>query len=365
MPAKNTTTDANSILIRPLKNGCKVEDANQNKSIRLDNEGYWHSFRDAEHFYQRNVDGSIYLKNRKLDEESEQHLFKIIRQWLCKLPHAKKALSCAKLLTMPDYTFKKIAYQQAYPEPVVILPPDRYTDIVVQSALGCPNRRCTFCAFYLDKPYQVINPTDFETHLNNIETFYGAAAFPPQGIFLGSANSMALSQRRLMHCLERITQRFAQSAPFKRGIATFADPDFSPKRTDAQWQALQQAGLTQMVIGLETGWGELRAKLGKSGDLSKVITTVQQAKQAGIQISLTILTGVGFDDEQMHHIETANLISKLSLTTDDRLYISAFVADDKTESAAQLEAIHLKKQLQSITTAKVLFYPVQNFYYKR
>ena len=364
MPAKKTTKDVHSVLIRSLENGCKIEDAHQNKSIRLDGEGYWHSFRDAEYFYQRNVDGSIHLKNSVLDEEKEQLLFEIIQQWLCDLPCDHSALLCAKQLTISDYSAKKQAYQQAYPEPVVILPPDRYTDIVVQPALGCPNRRCTFCAFYLDKPYQVINPTDFEIHLNNIEVLYGAAAFAPQGIFLGSANSIALSQRRLIHCLERITQRFTQSAPLKRGIASFADPDFSPKRTDAQWQALQQAGLTQIVIGLETGWGELRATLGKSGDLSKVITTIQQAKQAGIQVGLTILAGVSVHHEQRHHLETVEFVHQLPLANDDRLYISALCVDNKIKASAQLEAARLKKQLQSVTTAKVLFYPVQNFYHK-
>lgn len=88
--------------------------------------------------------------------------------------------------------------------------------------------------------------------LADVERLYCGKLQGARCVFLGSANALALSQRRLLLCLDQIRKRFGV---FKRGVGAFADPDFSAGRTDQHCCELRKKELRQIVIGLETGWG--------------------------------------------------------------------------------------------------------------
>ena len=121
-------------------------------------------------------------------------------------------------------------FEAAYPEPVVILPPDRYQDLVIQPALGCPHGECSFCAFYRDRAFRILSDPEFERHLEGIQTLLGSAIGLRDGIFLGSANALAIPQPTLIDRLRSVAK---QLGPRKRQVAAFWDPDHSPTRTAA------------------------------------------------------------------------------------------------------------------------------------
>ena len=251
-------------------------------------------------------------------------------------------------------------YKKVYPEDVPILPPDRYGDLVVQPVTGCPNRACTFCAFYRDKPYQLMAPDLFEQHLSGIELLLGGRV-SKDGLFIGSANPMALSQRRLVGYLEQINRRFGT---FKRGIAAFSDPDFSARRTAEQWQALSDLGVVRLVIGLETGWGALRERLGKSADLTKVHQAVNDYKRAGISVGLTVLTGACRQNEQEENVQrTGTFIRELALDKKDIIYLSPLDASDIDRESGLYEMSVMKEHFSHLSQAKIVPYQMQRFHY--
>ena len=344
-----------SLFVRALSSGCKIEDADAQVSARLDAYGRWCTFRDKEVFYRRAFDGRIVsgANAEYLSEEKYRDIHLQVISWLQKclintgltgngIVEAGAQLSLADYLNLPSL------YKKAYPEPVTILPPDRYQDIVLQPARGCPNRRCNFCAFYKNKPYKVLSNQQLDQHFMVIKRLLGGDFSGRNGVFLGSANALINKQ----------------IGSLKRGVASFADPDFAAPRTEHDWAELAYLNLKQVVIGLETGWSELRFRLGKSGDLSKTENQIKQLHRAGISVGLTLLNGACEEEYQLKNLsETMAFIEVLNLRQDDLVYLSPLSKEGVVSSLATQEQALFKEALKKVTGARIVPYQMQRFNY--
>ena len=357
------------LTIRLLKKGCKIEDASRGVSVRLDEMGRWCTYRRQNEFYRRCLDGSVV---KGAGEETVPESFKTqlipeiqkqVSSWERQVNSSllKPLLARAAQYNTQYYDSLARFYSQIYPEAVPILPPDRYRDLVIQPVIGCPNRACTFCAFYKEKPFKVLDEEAFKRHLSGVKTLFGADLAGKNGLFLGSANPMALSQRRLMNCLGHIESELGK---FQRGIAAFSDPDFSAKRTEMEWSALHGGGIKHLIIGLETGWGKLRGKLGKAKDLTRVRQAVADYKKAGISIGLTVLTGACPESDVINNVlATTSFVASLNLERSDLVYLSPLSGQNSCETLREKERKMLKKALAAHIDAKIVSYQMQRFHY--
>jgi len=251
-------------------------------------------------------------------------------------------------------------FQVAYPEPVEILPPDRYRDLVVKPALGCPNASCSFCAFYAGKRFKPMTRALFASHLDRVEELFGPLLRGRKGVFLGSASAASLSNARLLEILLELSRRWGS---WPSGVATFLDPDHAPTRGVPEWRELADAGLTRVVSGLETGLPELRAELGKSSNLDAFVRTITCQKRAGLPVGLTVLAGVGAESQRAaHRGETARVLARMSLSREDLVYVSP-LAGSMAEGALEHETRALTSALRQVTAAPVAPYAMQRFGY--
>ncbi|MEH6616333.1 MAG: radical SAM protein [Porticoccus sp.] len=379
------TLDRNSALVlgKVSRSGLKLEW--QGQSIRLDQDGRWCSYRNGRHFYRRCVDGEVVLHqgdeglivcdaiaaSQVLDE-----VHHLIRQLLNQLDNpenfhlgagvlsdVKKILALGLHCDGAYYQDQKLLFDQVYPEPVSILPPDRYRDLVVQPAIGCPSRECTFCAFYRDRPFRILSADEFDRQIDGLRQLLGKSISGRDGIFLGSANGMVLSQRRMMQFLARIQRVFGVP---RRGIASFYDPYHSPVRSLGQWQSLRGEGLRRVVIGLETGFPSLREQLGKSPSLNLLYQSVALLKQAGINIGVTVLVGAGGKALGQHHVQqTVEVLKALPLSPDDLVYLSPLKTEGLNIEPQWVDGqmASFRSQLGAIGRAKALDYQMNRFRY--
>ncbi|MGI9273756.1 MAG: hypothetical protein ACR2PT_02720 [Endozoicomonas sp.] len=369
LASSQMASDSERLTVRLLSSGSKIEDPSSGVSIRLDDQGRWCTFRRQGGFFRRCLDGLV-VKGAGEDVVPEHdkafliaEIQRQVRDWGNLVTDPRLSSLLAQAEKYDDEYYKRLArlYADVYPEAVPILPPDRYGDLVIQPARGCPNRACTFCAFYQDKPFRVLSEQELDNHLSGILELFGLGLAGKDGVFLGSANAMALSQRRLMHSIGQIKSRFGR---FNRGIAAFADPDYSAKRTESDWQDLFTGGLRQLVIGLETGWGDLRQKLGKAGDLTAVRQAVTDYKEAGISVGLTVLTGACPAGDVVENVErTTGFIARLGLEPSDLVYLSPLSGKSSCEALREKERRLLKKHLTEYSDAKTVSYQMQRFRY--
>lgn len=351
-------------------------------SLRIDREGRWSSYQNGLALYRRTLDSKIIkVKERSYSlvtlEESVKiigeisKLLKVISHKIGRSP-SELRLSRNTETDLKKWILKSIKwlhkpieieiqrFNNAYPEGIQILPPDRYRDLVIQPALGCPSGQCTFCAFYKNKRFRVLSDIEFGRHIVAVRNLFGENIGQRNGIFLDSASALSLSQRSMIRILDEIAEIISNN---KRGISTFLDPDHAPKRNLKDFIALKDRGLSQVTIGLETGCPALRKKLGKSEDLSILKRTVKALKDAGIQVALTILVGAGgsvFTED--HHNKSIKCLQDLELSKRDIIYLSP-LADSLSPSRLTTEMAKFKHSLKKVTNARISPYHMERFYY--
>lgn len=248
-------------------------------------------------------------------------------------------------------------YAGAYPEGVEILPPDRYGDVVVMPALGCPNGRCSFCAFYRGRAFRPVSDERFAQHLGDVRALLGPTVHLRKGVFLGSASAASLSQRVLLRRLEQIATSIG---PRPRGVATFWDPDHSPTRSADDWRALAAAGLRAVYVGLETGLPSLRSALGKSGDVAALLRRVEVQRSADVSTGVIVLADVG-DDPDRHRAATAEAIAAMQLGRRDIVFVSPLRQGGPAPHWTG-EAERLRAELRAHTGARVAPYCMDGFH---
>ncbi|WP_164880828.1 radical SAM protein [Aestuariirhabdus litorea] len=357
---------------RSLADGVKVSLGEH--ALRLSDRGLCCSLRQGPQFYRRTLNGhwfQVDTGRRRLADDEVERLLARVREHCQRLLESLPDDALREPLERAihaDYRADAERYQQIYPEDVPILPPDRYRDLVVQPATGCPNRRCHFCAFYRDRPFALLSEEAFQQQLLAIKGWLGEGVRQRNGVFLGSANALALSQRRLLGVLEHTRQLFGQ---LPRGVASFWDPDFSPSRSANQWRELQQAGLKRLVVGVETGDGGLRRELGKGDDTERLTEALTVASQAGIPLGICILVGAGGEQLSDRHLEnTLRWITALPLGRQDLVYLSPLQNLDTGQASPRplsdwlaAEQASFKRQLTHYSNAQVTDYRMEDYGY--
>ncbi|HVG95201.1 MAG TPA: radical SAM protein [Planctomycetota bacterium] len=238
---------------------------------------------------------------------------------------AEAAFTAAADWTSPRLEGERRRAAAAWPEPVPILPPHRYRDLVVMPATGCPHRACTFCFFYRDRPFRALDAAGFDRHLAAVVAVTGGLA-GHDGVFLGSASALSLPDDVLLARMARV--REVLGAP-RRGFASFYDADRGPRRTRDAWERLREAGLVDATIGLETGDPDLRAASGKAADLARLAAIVADMKAARLGVALTVLVGLGGAERARAHRErTTAYLATLPLDGRDLVYLSPWTEGD-------------------------------------
>jgi len=381
MCEKPPTTD-NRLQVR-LGAGDLAVEAPDGTALRLDAEGRWGSFRPGPALHRRTLDGKVVVHEgaalRALDPDEADAVHLAVGRFARALAdrvergalplelHGSaggRAALLDRLRAVADwsparYRGEAERFAAAYPEPVFILPPDRYLDVVVLPAVGCPHGRCAFCAFYRERGFRILDDAEFAAHLEAVRRFFGRAIRARNGVFLGSASALSLPQPALMRGLESVKRTLG---PMPRGIAAFHDPDHAPTRRAEDHAELRAAGLRTVTVGLETGLAALREKLGKRPRLDRVHAAVAAQVEAGLTCGVTILVGAGgpatADD---HRRATVEAVRRMPLRARDMVYLSP-LAETLTAAGMAREYGRFRLELARSTRAKIVPYRIERYH---
>ena len=352
--------------------------------LRLDAEGRWCSFRPGSALHRRTLNGDVVVHDsrsvRILSDNTADDLHETVAHLATSLADkiesrsvevalqgcgARKALLLDRLRTAADWTparygLEKDRFADAYPEPVFILPPDRYRDVVLLPAQGCPHGKCSFCAFYKGRGFRILGSAEFEYHLAAVQRFFGQAIHARKGVFLGSASALSLPQPALLGVLEKVNRSLG---PRTRSIAAFQDPDHSPRRTPEDYRALLEAGLDFITVGLETGLPSLRKALGKSASVERVLETVVHHKNVNMHCGVTVLVGAGGRAAAPDHLTaTAGVLSKMPLDSRDHVYLSP-LKDPLLPADLEMEFGRFREGVARVTPARIVPYHIDRYQY--
>lgn len=322
-----------SPVLANLSAGATVLSPDRGRVVTFDREGRWlYYFRRGETF-KRSLGSEVHLRfrqptrqRRQLERSEALALFSEVYGLAQELVtrsvvEVQQRLRDEILRWTPKRLVEEAGrFASAY-RPIAILPPDQYLSVVLQATEGCTWNACTFCNFYMDRPLRVQRPAEFREHAEKVRQLLGEGLRLRRGIFLGDGNALALSNERLDPLLEVAREVFPG-----RDLFGFVDLYSGDRRTADDWAHLADHGLRRIYVGMETGLDELLEwvdKPGSAGDLQRFVETL---KQAGLQVTLIVMVGLGGQEYRLRHrLATLELLLGLPLDRQDLVYLSPFV----------------------------------------
>ena len=224
-----------------------------------------------------------------------------------------------------------------------IRPPSEAYSLLIRVSRNCPWNRCTFCSTYKDERFSLrpvedvirdidivhryvdalrrlssgsgmvtrnqilevrddINPADMQAFNAAVNWFAAGMS----SVFLQDANSLILKPADLVRVLKHIKNRF----PWVERITSYARSHTVARIKSDDLRKIADAGLNRIHIGMETGSDRILKMVKKGVTKEMHVKAGRNAKEAGIELSEYVLTGLGgkkFSRE--HAIETADALN--------------------------------------------------------
>ncbi|MBI4612669.1 MAG: radical SAM protein [Planctomycetes bacterium] len=376
--------------------GSAILSDGEGANLRIDAEGRWRSCGIRGPILQRILDGRVVLRSREegqdrevrdvgpdslgaLHDEIRERIREVARGLAAgrtrvlaasedaDLDQGRAILSRAADWGAARFEADARLFADIY-RPVGILPPDRYRNVVVQPATGCPWNRCAFCEFYGTETYRVLGIEEFREHVRAVRAFFGRALPLRRGVFLGEANALAIGQARLLEVLAVVREELPDSG----SAGAFFDPHHAPARGPAEFAELAAAGLSSVAVGMETGSQELLDLLGKGGRVEDTVEAVRAARAGGLAVSVMVLVGPGGERLAEQHVErTEAALRDMDLSPGDIVFLSPLLQDGRRiypfpvlpEKRLVAETERFRVRLRPATRARISPYRLEEFRY--
>lgn len=186
-------------------------------------------------------------------------------------------------------------------EGLIIRPPSEAYSLLLQVTVGCSHNRCTFCGTYRQKKFKIKPIERIEKDLQEAGT-YGRI----DKLFLCDGDAIIIPQPRLVEILTMIRHYL----PMLDRIGTYANAKSILRKSVDELKQLKDIGLKIIYLGMETGNAELLKKIDKGATREQMTEAAMRVKEAGIELSVTVILGIGGIEKSMDHAtDTASLLT--------------------------------------------------------
>lgn len=183
-------------------------------------------------------------------------------------------------------------------------PPSEAASLLFRLVRGCPWNRCTFCCMYRDLTFQIRPVEDLMKEMDMAWDFYGEAV---KTAFLGDSDPLV--HRDLLQILDYLSRVF----PSLERVTAYARIKTILRLSLSQLKSIAQSGLTRLHIGLESGSPRVLKNIKKGPSPQEMVEGTCKAREAGLEVSLYVLVGIGgVDYSQEHAQKTAGVINQSS-----------------------------------------------------
>jgi radical SAM superfamily enzyme YgiQ (UPF0313 family) len=149
-------------------------------------------------------------------------------------------------------------------------------------------------------PYKVRPVSEIKEDVDHAAEVYGNSV---QTVFLPAGNTIAMPTDQLADVCRHIRNVF----PACRRITVYGSSQYLYEKGLDDLTQLAEAGLTRIHVGMESGDDEVLARVKKGADSAVQIKGCQMAIQAGLEISVYVVLGLGGQDRTREHAENTAL----------------------------------------------------------
>lgn len=186
-------------------------------------------------------------------------------------------------------------------------PPSEASSLLVQATVGCPHNRCTFCMVYKNGPKYKVRPvSEIKEDMQEAADDYGRYI---RTLFFPAGNTIAMKTPDLAEIC-----RFGREIfPNLERITVYGSSQYIYKKGPQELRQLSEAGLSRIHVGLESGDNEILKRILKGTNATQQIEAGRMAIEAGIELSLYVILGIGGRSRsRIHATETARVLNAIS-----------------------------------------------------
>lgn len=189
-------------------------------------------------------------------------------------------------------------------EGTVYRPPSEAGSLIVQATIGCSHNKCTFCSMYKDKKFRIRNTGEILEDIDLGRKTYKKI----ERIFLADGDALMIKTDELLKILNHIKI----TIPECKRIGIYTSPKSIQTKTPEELKDLNRAGLKIAYLGLESGCDNILMDIKKGMDSKGIILEARKLKDAGFQLSLTLISGLGGKSNwKSHALKSASVINKI------------------------------------------------------
>lgn len=169
-------------------------------------------------------------------------------------------------------------------------PPSEANSFIIRVMKGCPHNKCTFCNMFKDIKCEILPVADV---IRGMEQ--DAAELGPENIglvdsiYLEGGDPLVIETGHLLQIMRSACSIF----PGLKRFACYATARNTVKKPQAELDALSQAGLRRLFIGLESGCDAILEETSKGCTLSDIFNAGLMLTRAGIEMDVSIMLGIG------------------------------------------------------------------------
>ena len=186
---------------------------------------------------------------------------------------------------------------------MIIRPPSEAYSLLLQVTVGCSHNKCTFCPTYKGEKFRIKSFAEIEEDILEASDYRSV-----EKIFLCDGDALIIPQPRLMGIFVSIHKHIRS---MKR-VGCYANAKSILRKTPEDLVQLRKLGLKIVYLGVETGNEDLLKKINKGATYAQIVEAGRRIKNAGINLSVTVLLGIGGIEKSVAHaFDTAKILTEI------------------------------------------------------
>ncbi len=180
---------------------------------------------------------------------------------------------------------------------------------MLQVSLGCSHNKCTYCAMYDDpsQKFRVKPLAQVRTDVGDAAA-YAASGLTIRRVFLCDGDALILPTDHLLEILQMLRDQI----PSVRRVGIYGDARSILRKSPAELQQLQQAGLGIVYHGVESGDDQVLERIVKGSTAGEAIAAAHLLRGAGIRHSVMVMLGIGGQERSVEHaVATARILTAM------------------------------------------------------
>ena len=181
-------------------------------------------------------------------------------------------------------------------------PPSEADAWILQATVGCSWNACTYCDMYRAKSFRV---RDLKESLEDIQAAASQFGDNVRKVFVADGDALAMDEDHWLSILIACREAF----PRLRRVSAYATARNLLEKEVALLTRLQQAGLTQLYIGPESGDDETMRNIAKGAGFDEHTEAAARAREAEMKLSAIFLLGAGGLDRSEPHARASGRLA--------------------------------------------------------